>query len=289
MDRHAPDGLRDDVVQAEADCTRTDPALARPRPAGLRGDGALRGTSTPRTLAMAGRLCVAHDGLYMQTHVAENTDEVRWVGRAVPRGAQLPRRLRPPRPAEPALVLAHGIWLDDHRPRACCASAARRSPSARAATCSWAAGCSTGRPRRDSRGPGVDGQRRGRRHQPVDAAHAGRWLQGAGAARLAPSAWTALHAATLGAAQALGLDAEIGHLGAGPWPTWRCGTGQPGRWPGCGTRWPAATCRRWRHRTLHARVFAWMTLSDERNLAGRDRFLLNRPLVLLINPRGELP
>jgi guanine deaminase len=59
-------------------------------------------TSTPAQLAMAGSLCKADPTLYLQTHVAENEAEVRWVGRAVPRGAQLPRRLRPPRPAAPA-------------------------------------------------------------------------------------------------------------------------------------------------------------------------------------------
>ena len=42
---------------------------------------------------MAGALLAAHAGIYMQTHVAENRDEVRWVAELFPRRAQLPRRL----------------------------------------------------------------------------------------------------------------------------------------------------------------------------------------------------
>ena len=42
MDRHAPDDLRDDVATGRARDASADRALARPRPAGLRGDGALR-------------------------------------------------------------------------------------------------------------------------------------------------------------------------------------------------------------------------------------------------------
>ena len=81
MDRHAPDGLRDDVAQAERDCQRL---IAR-----WHGKGRLAyavtvrfaPTSSPEQLAMAGRLCAADPSLYMQTHVAENRAEVR-LGRA---------------------------------------------------------------------------------------------------------------------------------------------------------------------------------------------------------------
>jgi guanine deaminase len=71
------------------------------------------------------------------------------------------------------------------------------------------------------------------------------------------SAWKALHAATLGAARALHLDHEIGSLAEGRtadvtvWD-WACG--------------PVARHRDALARDLHERVFAWMTLADERNL-----------------------
>ena len=82
------------------------------------------------------------------------------------------------------------------------------------------------------------------------------------------TAWKALHAATRGAAEALGLDGEIGSFDAGSVAdlcVWDRATG------------PVALRRDEVARTLHERVFAWMTLGDERNLvaayvAGRRMF-----------------
>ena len=72
------------------------------------------------------------------------------------------------------------------------------------------------------------------------------------------TAWCALHAATRGSAQALGLDDEIGSL-------------DPGRMADvCVWDWAAgavATSRMALVRGLHERAFAWMTLADDRNLA----------------------
>jgi guanine deaminase len=72
------------------------------------------------------------------------------------------------------------------------------------------------------------------------------------------TAWTALHAATRGAAQALQLGDEIGGLSVGQTAdlcVWDWATG------------PVAQARDAAARELHERVFAWMTLADERNLA----------------------
>ena len=41
-------------------------------------------TSTERQLELAGRLLDEHDGLYLQSHVAENADEVKWVAELYP-------------------------------------------------------------------------------------------------------------------------------------------------------------------------------------------------------------
>ena len=41
-------------------------------------------TSTERQLELAGRLLDEHDGLYLQSHVAENADEVTWVAELYP-------------------------------------------------------------------------------------------------------------------------------------------------------------------------------------------------------------
>ena len=72
------------------------------------------------------------------------------------------------------------------------------------------------------------------------------------------SAWTALHAATRGAAVGLGLGDEIGSLDVGA-------TADVCVWD-----WAAGSVAQRRHdvaSALHEKVFAWMTLSDERNLA----------------------
>ncbi len=71
------------------------------------------------------------------------------------------------------------------------------------------------------------------------------------------TAWKALHAATRGAATALGLESEIGSLEVGSAAdvcVWDAAVGS------------VATRRAAVARTLHERVFAWMTLGDERNL-----------------------
>jgi guanine deaminase len=71
------------------------------------------------------------------------------------------------------------------------------------------------------------------------------------------TAWTLLHAATHGAAAALGLDREIGLL-------------EPGR---CADftvwRWQTGSVQEWRQahaKALHERVFAWLMLATPGNL-----------------------
>jgi guanine deaminase len=71
------------------------------------------------------------------------------------------------------------------------------------------------------------------------------------------TAWCALHAATRGAALALGLGGEIGSLEPGTLADvciWDWAQG------------PVAQQRMKVAQGLHEKVFAWMTLGDERNL-----------------------
>jgi len=80
-------------------------------------------------------------------------------------------------------------------------------------------------------------------------------VQALGGERL--TAWTALHAATRGAARALDLGGEIGSLEPGMLAdlcVWDWTHGAVGH-----RRLEVA-------RGLHEKVFAWMTLGDERNL-----------------------
>ncbi|MDE2160638.1 MAG: guanine deaminase, partial [Burkholderiales bacterium] len=112
MDRHAPPALLDDVIEAERDC---EALIAR-----WHGRGRNRYavtvrfaiTSTPAQLAMAGALGRRHPGLYMQTHVAENRDEVRWVGELFPEARSYLDVYQRHGLLGARSVLAHGIWLD---------------------------------------------------------------------------------------------------------------------------------------------------------------------------------
>jgi guanine deaminase len=82
------------------------------------------------------------------------------------------------------------------------------------------------------------------------------------------TAWKALYSATRGAARALHLEHEVGSLEPGTLAdvaVWDWATG------------PFARHRDELARDLHERVFAWMMLGDERNLAaafvaGRERY-----------------
>ncbi len=70
-------------------------------------------TSSPAQLALAGRLCRADPSLYMQTHVAENRAEVRWVHELFPEARSYLEVYAEAGLLHARSVFAHGIWLDD--------------------------------------------------------------------------------------------------------------------------------------------------------------------------------
>ena len=84
MDRNAPTNLMDTVADAERDCL----ALIER----WHGKGRLRysitprfaPTSTPEQLALAGELYRSKPDLHVQSHLAENPDEIAWVGTLFP-------------------------------------------------------------------------------------------------------------------------------------------------------------------------------------------------------------
>jgi guanine deaminase len=256
MDRHAPDGLRDDVERAEHDCREL---IER-----WHGTGRLAyavtvrfaPTSTPAQLQMAGRLLSDVPGLYFQTHVAENRDEVRWVAELFPdarsyldvydRHGLLGERS----------ILAHGIWLDDADRARLAASGAQvaHCPSSNlflgSGLFDWRAAHDAGV--RVSVATDVGGGTSLNLLRTLADAYKVQALAGT---RL--TAWKALHAATRGAAEHLGLAGEIGSLEPGT-------LADLAIWD-----WAVGDVARHRHalaRDLHERVFAWMTLGDERNL-----------------------
>jgi guanine deaminase len=256
MDRHAPDGLRDDVEQAERDCRELIARWHGRDRLAYAVTVRFAPTSTPEQLAMAGRLCAEDPSLYMQTHVAENRDEVRWVHELFPgarsyldvyaRAGLLHRRS----------VLAHGIWLDDGDRAALRQSGAQiaHSPSSNlflgSGLFDWRAAEAAGAA--VSLASDVGGGTSLSMMRTIADAYR---VQAMAGQRL--TAWKALHAATRGAARALGLDHEIGSFEAG-----RCADLCVWEW----AAGPVAERRMEVARGLHEKVFAWITLGDERNL-----------------------
>ena len=257
MDRHAPDNLRDDVAQARTDCT----ALIER----WHGRGRLAYAVTPRfaatssdaQLAMAGQLLADHAGLYLQTHVAENRAEVAWIAELFPTArSYLDVYARHGLLTERS-VLAHGIWLDDADRQALHHSGAQIAfcPSSNlflgSGLFGWqqaaAAGVAV------SLASDVGG---GTSLSMLRTLADGYKVQAMAGQRL--TAWALLHAATRGAATALRLGDEIGCLNPGAMADlclWDVAVG------------PVAQRRDSLARELHERLFAWLTLGDERNLA----------------------
>ena len=257
MDRHAPDNLRDDVAQARADC---DALIER-----WHGRGRLAYAVTPRfaatssdaQLAMAGQLLADHRGLYMQTHVAENRAEVAWIAQLFPSArSYLDVYARHGLLGERA-VLAHGIWLDDADRLALQRSGAQIAfcPSSNlflgSGLFGWAQAAAAGVA--VSLASDVGG---GTSLSMLRTMADGYKVQALAGQRL--TAWALLHGATRAAALALRLGDEIGTLNPGATADlclWDVAVG------------PVAQRRDSLARELHERLFAWVTLGDERNLA----------------------
>ncbi len=274
MDRHAPDGLRDDVDGARADCED----LIR------RWHGHARNafaatirfavTSTPEQLAMAAQLGRDHEGLYMQTHVAENREEVRWVAELFPEARSYLDVYHRAGLLHERAVLAHGIWLDAHDRALLRDTGAQiaHSPSSNlflgSGLFDWPAAIEAGHA--VSLASDVGG---GTSLSMLRTAAEAYKVQALRGDRL--NAWVALHAATRGAAEALRLAHEIGHLDEGTLAdvvVWDWSHGPvAGQRDAVARGLPAGTAAQ----PLHARVFAWLTLGDERNVVAS--YVAGRP------------
>ncbi|PZP35179.1 MAG: guanine deaminase [Roseateles depolymerans] len=263
MDRHAPDGLRDDVAQAERDCVDLIGRFHGRERLAYAVTVRFAPTSTPAQLAMAGGLCRADASLYMQTHVAENRAEVAWVAELFPEARSYLDVYEQAGLLHERAVLAHGIWLDPADKRLLVERGAQiaHCPSSNlflgSGLFDWPDAAFNVSLASDVGG----GTTLSLPRNMLDAYK----VQALRGQRL--TAWTALHGATRAAAQALRLEDEIGGLSAGQVAdlcVWDWARG------------PVAQARDAVVKELHERVFAWMTLSDERNLAacyvaGRQR------------------
>ena len=256
MDRHAPPGLCDDVEQAERECAEL---IER-----WHGHGRLAyavtvrfaPTSTPEQLAMAGRLRTRHPGVYMQTHLAENRAEVEWVRTLFPAARSYLDVYARNDLLDERSVFAHGIWLDGADRAALAGAGAQiaHSPSSNlflgSGLFDWRANLDAGVA--VSLASDVGGGTSLSMLRTMADAYKVQAMRGE---RL--TAWVALHAATCGAAHALHLGDELGSLEAGAAAdvcVWDVAVG------------PVAVQRDSLARSLHARLFAWMTLADDRNL-----------------------
>lgn len=279
MDRNTPPGLRDDVSNAERDC---EELIQRWHGQGRNAYAVtvrFAPTSTPEQLVMAGELGRRHAGLYMQTHVAENADEVRWVAELFPQARSYLDVYHRHGLLHERAVLAHGIWLDDHDRQLLHDTGAQvaHCPSSNlflgSGLFDWPAALAAGHA--VSLASDVGGGTSLNLLRNAAEAYKVQALRGA---RL--TAWTALHAATLGAARALQLDAEIGHLSPGTvadLALWDWAVGPVALQRDAAARGAVAGVAA---QDLHARVFAWMTLADERCLAATwvgGRPLYRRP------------
>ncbi|MGZ8260217.1 MAG: guanine deaminase [Caldimonas sp.] len=256
MDRNAPADLIDDVVTGEREM---EALIAR-----WHGRARLAyavtvrfaPTSSREQLALAGRLCRADPTLYMQTHLAESRSEVRWVHELFPEARSYLDVYAAVGLLHERSVFAHGIWLDDID-RAALAAAGAQIAHAPASNLFLGSGVFGWRAARDagvrvSLASDVGGGTSLSMLRTMADAYKVQALVGE---RL--TAWQALHAATRGAAVALGLAGEIGSFDPGTLAdvcVWD---------PAAGA---VATRRAEVARTLHERVFAWMTLADDRNL-----------------------
>ena len=256
MDRNAPPGLTDTLQSTERDSIEL---IER-----WHGRGRLAyahtvrfaPTSSDAQLALAGRLLAAYPGTYLQTHVAENQDELRWVAELFPDARSYLDVYARHGLIGPRSVLAHGIWLDAEDRALLGREGAQiaHSPSSNlflgSGLMDWrgleASGVAV------SLASDVGGGTSLSMLRTMADAYKVQALRGQ---RL--SAWKALYAATRGSARALGLDGEIGSFDVGcvaDLALWQYAVG------------PVASVRDAASTSLHERVFALMTLGDERNL-----------------------
>ena len=113
QDRHCPDGVRDETQQSLAD---TEALIAR-----WHGRGRLGYAITPRfapscseaQLRGAGELAAKYPDVWIQSHVAENLDEVEWVRQLFPAARSYLAVYRQFGLMRERAVYAHCIHLDD--------------------------------------------------------------------------------------------------------------------------------------------------------------------------------
>ena len=257
MDRNAPAALTDTVAGAERDTVDLIERWHGRSRLAYAHTVRFAPTSSDAQLALAGRLLAAYPGTYLQTHVAENREELRWVAELFPSARSYLDVYARHGLIGPRSVLAHGIWLDE-ADRALLGRTGAQIAHSPSSNLFLGSGLMDWRGlERDgvavSLASDVGGGTSLSMLRTMADAYKVQALRGE---RL--SAWKALYTATRGAALALGLEREIGSLDIGcvaDLALWQYAIG------------PVASARDAAACSLHERLFALMTLGDERNVA----------------------
>ncbi len=113
MDRNCPEFLRD---TAEGGARDTEDLIKKWHRRGRQLYAItprFAPTSSDAQLQLAGELARAYPDTYIQTHVAENTDEVAWVRQLFPSARSYLDVYDRVGLLRPRAMYGHGIWLDD--------------------------------------------------------------------------------------------------------------------------------------------------------------------------------
>lgn len=116
QDRHSPDGVRDDTEQSLIDTESLIHQWHNKGRAGRLGYAItprFAPTSTERQLRGAGELAQQYPDVWVQTHVAENKDEIRWARELFPASRSYLATYQDFGLMRPRSVFAHCIHFDD--------------------------------------------------------------------------------------------------------------------------------------------------------------------------------
>ncbi|MEN5178912.1 guanine deaminase [Comamonas testosteroni] len=113
QDRNSPDGVRDDTEQSLVDTETLIQRWHGTDRLGYAITPRFAPTSTPAQLRGAGELAAKYSDVWIQSHVAENLDEVAWVKELFPAARSYLAVYDDFGLMRERAVYAHSIWLDD--------------------------------------------------------------------------------------------------------------------------------------------------------------------------------
>lgn len=113
MDRNAPQGLLDTPANSEADCRELIETWHNQKRLHYALTPRFAPTSSPEQLAVTGKLYREYHGLYLQTHLSENQQEIAWIKTLYPGARDYLDVYDQYGLLGPRSVFGHGIHLSD--------------------------------------------------------------------------------------------------------------------------------------------------------------------------------